>query len=265
MIFWLNLLLLGFSAGLLTWATQVQLNSTTAGHIYDVIAFNCASTICIYATMRSRLLYVHPNEQPVAINKLLALAVIGVSGLTAAYFLFRLPVNKLIIAAPLIVLSLAYFLPLIPTQKRFLRLRDIMPIKHPAVGLAWGLATVLLPAADYNSIALWMLMSERICFIAALSLLFDHRDIHTDHAVQHNTIVGSKGWNFSSRLSMLLMLIAALFVPGSTNDAALMIKKLLVMGLSVLLIQQTNTSKKDWWYNILLESLIPLYALAALL
>jgi 4-hydroxybenzoate polyprenyltransferase len=260
----LNLLLLGFAAAMFTLASEQQLFTTKTFQLSSPTLFNFFATICSYAVMRSRI-YLHPGEKPSEQNRILQLALIAVTAIVSAYFLFQLSTNQILKIALLATVSGAYFLPIVKTKTGWKRLRDFYHIKHFVVGAMWALATVLLISENYTYKNLWILFAERTFFVASLSLLFDHRDLQQDTDENHQTIVKIKGWQTSHRLSFLLMLLAACAALYLPIEHSITIKKISVISLSAICIQLTKPDSPSWWYNVVMESLMVIFAVVSLL
>jgi hypothetical protein len=263
LIYLLNLLLLGFAAALFTTASERQLFDVITYQKTIPILFNFFATICSYALMRARL-YLHPGEKPSSHNPTLQLVVIVVSAILAMYYFLQLNLQQNLKVALVALVSGAYFLPIVKTKNGWKRLRDFYQIKHLVVGAMWALATVLLVSRNYAQSSLWILFFERLFFVASLSLLFDHRDLLRDTNENHQTLVKKKGWKVSQRFSFLLMLLAAFATLYLPIEQSITVKKLLVIGLSSICIQFTKPESPDWWYNIVMESLMLLFALVTL-
>ncbi len=264
MIYWLNLLLLGFAAAMFTLASEQQLFARETVQLSAPALFNFFATTCSYAVMRSRI-YLHAGEKPSEQNRTFQLVVIAATAMVSAYFLLQLNFNQILKVALLAAVSCAYFLPVVKTKKGWKRLRDFYQIKHFTVGAMWALATVLLVSENYSDKNLWILFVGRMFFVASLSLLFDHRDLQQDTDENHQTLVKAKGWQTSQRLSFLLMLFAgcaALYLP---TTQLITIKKTVVIAVSAICIQCTKPESPNWWYNIVMESLMVIFAVAMMI
>jgi len=264
LIYWLNLLLIGFASALFTLSSEQQLFADESFQLSSPALFNFFATICSYAVMRSRI-YLHPGEKPSEQNRTLQFIVIAATSIVSTYFLFQLNIFQVLKVGLLTVVSGAYFLPIIKTKTGWKRLRDFYQSKHFVVGAMWALATVLLVSESYGDKNLWILFAERIFFVASLSLLFDHRDLQQDTDENHQTLLKAKGWNTSQRLSFLLMLIAACAALYLPIEHSVTLKKVSVIGLSAICIQFTKPNSPSWWYNIVMESMMVILALVTLL
>jgi len=264
LIYWLNLLLIGSAAALFTAASERQLFVSESLLLSSTALFNFFATMCSYAVMRSRI-YLHPGEKPSEQNRILHFIIITTTAIISAYLLLKLNSNQILKVALLGVVSGTYFLPLVKTNSGWKRLRDFYHVKHFVVGAMWALATVLLISENYSDKNLWILFAERTFFVASLSLLFDHRDLQQDTDENHQTIVKAKGWQTSQRLSFFLMLIAACAALYLPVEHSVTVRKLVVIGLSAVCIQFTQPDSPGWWYNIIMEGMMVIFAVVALL
>ena len=264
MIYWLNLLLIGVAAALFTVASEQQLFVRESVILSSLAIFNFFATTCSYAVMRSRI-YLHPGEKQSEHKRTLHLIVIAATAIVSAYFLSKLNVDQILEVVLLAAVSGAYFLPIVKTKAGWKRLRDFYHIKHFVVGTMWALATVLLVSENYSDTNLWILFAERTFFIASLSLLFDHRDLQRDTDENHQTLIKVKGWKTSQRLSFFMMLIAACAALYLPVEHSVNVRKLLVIGLSAACIQFTKPDSPGWWYNIVMEGMMVIFAVVTLL
>ena len=126
--------------------------------------------------------------------------------------LYRLPLSLQITSVVLGVFAFAYFLPLLPFEKKR-RLRDFGWLKITVLASVWTIATSVLPIlywrkniADYPfEIVL------RLTFIFTLCILFDIRDMQADLHNNINTLPHKVGVRNSYRLINGALLLLALF------------------------------------------------------
>lgn len=87
------------------------------------------------------------------------------------------------------VISFAYVVPFLPERKR---LRDLPYIKVVFIAFAWAWVTVLIPAATMQqygwSTSIWFMFAERFCFVFAIAVTFDIRDVLIDKDLRVKTI-----------------------------------------------------------------------------
>jgi 4-hydroxybenzoate polyprenyltransferase len=136
----------------------------------------------------------------------------ALSLLIAGFFYFWLsPKTRLLTLVPG-VLSLAYVFPVLRGGKR---IRDVHFLKIFLIALVWGWMTVVLPAADLSLggfFAIWPMSIERVCFIFAITLPFDVRDLLLDNTQSVKTLPGLIGMRATRILAGVLLFIMALMV-----------------------------------------------------
>lgn len=133
----------------------------------------------------------------------------GVGGLLAVgvFFCLRWQTQALLVLPA--ILSLGYVLPIFGKQRR---LRDFHFIKIFLIALVWSGVTVVLPGLElfyWKSTPLFILLLERCCFILAITLPFDIRDLQVDahtHVRTLPAVLGIRGSQWLGLLALLLML-----------------------------------------------------------
>ncbi len=94
-----------------------------------------------------------------------------------------------------------YAIPLFPKQKR---LRDFSYVKIFLIALSWGMVTVILPAMEFHlfpNVPVAVIFLERCCFIFAIALPFDIRDLFIDKADGVITLPGKFGVNAAKNMA----------------------------------------------------------------
>ncbi len=141
-------------------------------------------------------------------NHILIYAALGALGAFFSFWYLSLNVQIALVLPA--ILSLGYVIPILTGKRRF---RDIHFIKIFLVALVWAYITVLLPILESNfpmDIALLPLFLERTCFIFAITLPFDIRDLKVDEYTAVKTIPSKLGIAYTKILAATL-LIAMLF------------------------------------------------------
>jgi len=131
----------------------------------------------------------------------------GLTGGVTAFLLFwRLDTSVQIALIVPTLLSLGY---VIPIFKQNSRLRDFHYIKIFLLAGVWAWVTVVLPALQFGFQPLRvvvLLFLERLCFIFALGLLFDIRDLNIDRYTAVKTLPTKLGVPATQCLSYSLLL-----------------------------------------------------------
>ena len=182
------------------------------------LGFVFCATLSLYATHRiielERVKPFRDKGRYGAIVRLKQLILVAgiIAAVAGAWFFFHLDgLVQLLLIFPCLV-GAAYVLPVLGGRKR---VRDLHHIKAFLVVIAWAWVTVTVPAAEYSwaftAPAILMLM-ERICFLFALILPFDIRDLKVDAHTRVKTLpsnLGIKRTKILAAFSLLLMLAFA--------------------------------------------------------
>ena len=162
---------------------------------------------------------------------------------------------------PVMVLSLAYALPVFPGKKR---LRDYPYIKIFLIGSQWTLLTTGIPAMRANTYSWYvitLLLLERFLFIFSLTIPFDLRDIRVDQEHKVWTIPMVLGIKWAKRLSMGLLLAALLllgllvyyFQVWSPRAYSILI---LTYGAAGWLIYKSKSQGSDYFFSIFIDGVM---------
>lgn len=129
------------------------------------------------------------------------LCLIGLIG--ASIFFFFNDFKILFFLSPLLLLSVAYFLP-------FIKLRQNAWLKLLTLATVWSMTTALLPAflmhIDIFSAKNMLHFSVRLCFMIGICIPFDIRDNEIDKAENISTLTHIFGENKTRWLAALLVL-----------------------------------------------------------
>ena len=188
----------------------------------------------------------------------------GLSALVGAYYFFQLDLwFQLSLFAPAL-LSLAYVIPLFSGKKR---LRDFHFIKIFLIALVWTWLTVVMPALHYGlafQLCTLLMVLERICFVFAITLPFDIRDLEIDRFNKVKTIPFRLGIKKSKAIALVSLTMALFFAWLNYYTIGISFMQWLAYGLSCLLtawlILKSSTSQHDYFYTGLLDGTMILLA-----
>ncbi len=189
-----------------------------------------------------------------------------IAGMGALYFFWKIPLLlKVLLFVPTLI-SLGYVLPIFGQQRR---LRDFNQIKIYLIALVWAWVTVILVVQELIfpiffwhisssvALALFLLFIERTCFIFAITLPFDIRDLKVDAKNEVSTIPAKIGANQSKYLAYTLILVASL------SACFLWYMELYTLGvlagillsyvLTSFLISYTDTVAHDYFFTGLMD------------
>lgn len=266
-MFWLNLLLLAAGAFSLTLNTLYVIGKPFE-QSWRMALFSGLLTMLAYLAMRSRLIFKHSNEAVSKMPKSLAISSMVLVGGTAvglSLYLFlnnRLGWQHIIVMVFTVVLTFLYFIP-ITLKKDGKRLRDIHWLKHFVVGANWSLATVAFPSGFYELPHVIGLFLQVFFLIAALSLSFDLRDAALDTAEKHRSFYISEGETKLKILVAILLLCCAVTLLFVNISLRTIICRMLLLLISAIIILRAKPNDASSKFNVLLESIILLYGIAA--
>lgn len=266
-MFWLNLLLLALGAFGLTFNTLalIKIEGRVA---WQIGILSALLTLLAYLAMRSRLIFRHSHEMKSSLSKPLALTLlftIGTAVLLLSFELFYQNILGWQHAAVMLItgtLTFLYFIP-VSLKRDGKRLRDIYWLKHFLVGANWSFATVAFPAGFSNFAIVSGLFTQVFLLISALSLSFDLRDVNLDTIEKHRSFYISAGERKLKSLAVVLLLCCAIVLPFYVHEIKIITFRIVLLIISALLILKAKPNDASNKFNIVLESFIFFYALAA--
>lgn len=203
------------AAVVLTLQTQFTFNQQL--EVGKLHLFILASTLFVYAAHRlvtlkklesnqwqERFFYISKAQRSI-------FAYATFAALSSCFLFIQLPqAVQWIIVAPGI-LSLAYVFPVLQGNRR---IRDIHFLKIFLIALVWAWVTVILPIVALElpvQSSAYLLFGERVCFIFAITLPFDVRDLLLDQQQSVKTLPGIIGIKAARQLagSLLLLCLSA--------------------------------------------------------
>ena len=112
------------------------------------------------------------------------------------------------------VIAITYSIPILGFKSKKYSLRTAPYVKLFALVIVWMLMTVIFPFKDANfeSPEFVLIMLERLCFLFAITLPFDIRDMEMDRDQQVLTIPLKYGWRRSIMLSNGFLLVFLILV-----------------------------------------------------
>jgi hypothetical protein len=170
-----------------------------------------------------------------------------IAGVLALLFAKNLPLSFQIGLCICTLLALTY-----GWNLGFHPLRRWPYLKSFLVPLVWVIITVLLPTyltpSKFEDALLWHAL-ERFCFIFAITLPFDLRDVEADTRQGIRTIPSKLG---SQKTQILAVTIAVLgFFIGEIHWV-----RCLIYGIAIGLIYYTRHPRHDYWYSAALDGLL---------
>jgi 4-hydroxybenzoate polyprenyltransferase len=228
--------------------------STQSENIFTFILPNFIATFVLYNLQRLYYSAKQPNNAKYnwynknrrLIFTLMMLTVFCSFNLLWDFFFENLYV--LIAYGILAVISLFYFLP--PLQ-----LRQYGLIKPFIISFVFICTTILLPLLNSFNLAVWLYAFGQFCFITALCILFDIRDVEHDKTSNFITLPIKYGLTKAKYISIFLLLVylaSAIFSLQSTYFIAAII----TASVAVLLTVIAKPSRHNYFYVFLVDGCI---------
>ena len=198
----------------------------------------------------------------------------AISVLIAMLILPNYDAKDVVWLVPAAMVSIGYTVPVIPTESKWWRLRDIPLAKPLIISLVVTYLTLCFPIYEqfeirdvfqpYNL----TLFIERCVFLVSVTIPFEMRDIGTDKEEGLATLATYLGFDLSKRLafsSLALWFFLFEWRVVSEHNLALVISGLIILALGVVGIWRLNESKKEMYFVLAFEGLIAVYAILMLL
>ena len=184
--------------------------------------------------------------------------IILISGFLLFYFMCFLGLKFIMLASPVILISLLYPISICIKNKTF-SVRSIPFLKLFLISFVWAYVTVLLPLL-YNgavlSIDVLNIFFQRILFIIAISIPFDIRDIEIDKIKTLPNTIGvmwAKIFSFGCLfLVEILLIIGLIFSLIQMHDFIALFLSILLSAIIILLTHKKNSY---FFYGIFVEGL----------
>lgn len=167
------------------------------------------------------------------------------------YYLLPLKIKGLLLLPGL--LSVAYVFPVLKGGRR---VRDLHFVKIFLIALVWAWLTVWMPAFELhlsNQSVVWFMGVERLCFIFAITLPFDIRDLLLDEQQSVKTLPALIGMPATRRLALYLLLLMLIMVAIATYHnwytPGTALALLLSAAVAIQLIYRANSDRPDQYFT----------------
>ncbi|CAN5257085.1 hypothetical protein BH09BAC1_BH09BAC1_11800 [soil metagenome] len=247
-------------------------------HLYSIVFF---ATLLTYnwqrfLSVKKRQQYAASGMRTwVGSNLLSGYMASAVAAAICAYnFLHLHPNQQSALVLPGII-SVLYALPILPSGRGMIRLRDFGITKPFVLGITWGLVTgwlpIIVPTDSYTSFPLpestdWLFVWARCFFLIALCIPFDVKDIQFDSATMaYPTLPVKFGINHTIVLAMglslsgYMMLSVWLFLAGW--GWPVICAGFVSLAMECWFIRKTNANSPEWHYTVVLDGILLLHSL----
>jgi 4-hydroxybenzoate polyprenyltransferase len=197
-----------------------------------------------------------------------------VAGIMCAYNFFNLWPNQQAGLVLLGIISVVYALPILPSSRGWIRLRDIGVTKPVVLGITWGLVTAWLPLIipDDSYFALnvdersWFLIAARSLMVIALCVPFDVKDMAFDRATMaYPTLPVKFGVPKSNIIAVVFSLVSlAVFIAWASLEgggAILMGAAIISTLINCILLIKVKETSPEWYFSLALDGLMVLHAI----
>lgn len=182
------------------------------------------------------------------------------SAFVAVYLSLSLSIESLALLIPLGVIAILYPLPIISLKGRVLRLREVPVIKIFLIALVWALVTVGLLVQEHQltwTTDVWLLFFHRLCFVFAITIPFDIRDLKYDQ-LQLKTIPGLFGEEKARYIALAVLalyelLIIIQYVFGEIINFSALIALLGTSVVTAFLLIRSNSEKEEFYFAFWVE------------
>lgn len=171
------------------------------------------------------------------------------------------------------IISVLYALPILPSSRGWIRLRDIGVTKPIVLGITWGLVTawlpLIIPSDDYFALNVdehgWLLIVARSFMVVALCVPFDVKDIAYDKATMaYPTLPVKFGVKVSNYIAIgftLIGLVASIIWVQVDGWGNIMLAAMVASTLiNCVLLYIVREDSPEWYYTLVLDGLMLLHA-----
>jgi hypothetical protein len=176
---------------------------------------------------------------------------------------------------PASIVSIGYTIPILPTKDGWQRFRDIPLTKPLIIALVVSYLTLAFPLFEQEGIYVLSnklniaALFERCCFLIAVTIPFEIRDVRSDNMAGLSTMATRLGFIESKKTSLAatftwLVLLALLCLEAQSLNLFL-VQLIFVGGPLVIAVWKMKPGWNEHQYALIFEGLILLYATTRLL
>ncbi len=193
-------------------------------------------------------------------NRGLLWGITGMSAIVTALLALSISSKSLFLLLPLGMVAMMYPLPVFFWNRKWWRLREIPGVKIFLIALVWSVVTVGLLVAEHNvslTTDVWMLFLHRLCFIFAITIPFDIRDLKYD-SLKLKTIpvlLGETKARYIALGSVALyeLLVVGQFFLGEMMSIRTLIALLCVSATTALLLLKSTSERGEYYFSVWVE------------
>lgn len=245
-------LFISLCAALFYWTGYMILSENLTAPPIPTILIVFLSALWVYRISRGNL----PGALFRSFSLLIGLSIIILSA-------FWLSLSQILFLAHLGLVSVLYYFPAGAKRKG---IRGIPYLKIFIVAYVWAAVSSFLPSLELGQYA-WsekpiLLFLAHFCFITAILIPFDIRDMQSDQKDHTLTLPQAMGSTLVKITGVLLMIIFTALILALTTDFYL---TLILFGATVLLILKSEQRKPRYYFGLLVDGLLVLYFIAEII
>lgn len=193
-------------------------------------------------------------------NKFFLCFVTALSAIATVYYSLSISCDSLRLLIPLGIIAFMYQLPLLFWKGKWWRLREIPGIKIFLIVLVWSFVSVGLLVEEHQigwTTDVWLLFVHRLCFIFAITVPFDIRDLKYD-SLQLKTIPKVFGEEKAryiafAALGIYQLLVIIQFIFGEIMDVQELIALLCTSAVTAYLLIKSTSDKGEYHFAFWIE------------
>ena len=175
---------------------------------------------------------------------------------------------------PAAIVSVGYTVPVVPTESKWWRLRDIPMAKPLIIALVVTYLTLSFPTYEQYGIqeifstSNLTLFIERFVFLVSVTIPFEMRDVQSDQDAGLSTLATYLGFDLARKIAMAgLILWALLFLSRELllGNYPLAGAGILVFVLGMVGVKFLRKDRPELYFVFVFEGLIALYAILNIL
>jgi len=169
----------------------------------------------------------------------------------------------------LALLTLLYSIPIIKTNEKRKRLRDVGYLKILLIALTWALVCGNLPllhaTEPYTSIQHLSVFAEKFFYIIAITIPFDIRDMKYDASIGIKTLPIRFGVLGGISIALGCLVISFVVLIGTTNQINIQLAYALTYIITAYFILESSQSKNNFFFLFYMDGLMILLLFCLLL
>lgn len=198
------------------------------------------------------------QKETITINNIINIVLIIIAAITFSYF----NLLQMILMVSIMILTALYSYPLLPiTYFKRTKVKSYGFLKPFYLALVWTLCTVLLPMLTVGALLSFLPIFSTYLFMLSLCILFDLKDITTDHSENIITIPQQLSRKALNSIIICIILVNCLFFLQQINawTVALLMTSLIQIWITYDMIY--NKSDHSFLYLLRVDGLMLIWSI----